>query len=101
MKTVIAPSIATVKAQAAQLFAEGKNWNSVNALIRKAGLKVKEEVIEFGLHTNKTAQAEKEAFVAETPANEIRAHYYSYNITARRSRYNYNVLRAKRVILFA
>ena len=91
--------ITALKASAATLFAQGANWNAVNALIKKSGLKFQAEVLEFGLHTNKKSIAAKEDAINNAGRLELIAHYHSVGIKSKG--FSYNVIRAKKIVFLA
>lgn len=72
-----------------------KGLNGVYGFLKKEGIKYDRQVFEFGLHTNKAANAEKSDFLK----HPLSFHLYSIGINARRTGYGYNILRGLRIIL--
>ena len=93
--TTMENSIKKVKEAALKMFEEGSNWNAVNSLLAKSGLTISEEILEFGLHTNKKSIAAKEDAINNAGRFELIAHYHSVGIKSKS--FSYNVIRAKKV----
>lgn len=84
-----------VKREIALVYSK-KGLNGVYAFLKKNKIRYELAVIEFGLHTNKKAQEQKEAFLKADPLN---FHYYSLLRRGQRNGYKYNVLRGLKITL--
>ena len=89
----------TIKNQLLELSKQGNSLNIIYSELRKNGLHFKKEVFEFGLHTSKSANLEKELFLNEKTAdNVIHLHYHSLAVKAR-SGYTYNRIRGMKITI--
>lgn len=71
----------------------GSGLNTIYSILTKNGYTYQKEVFNFGLHTNKQAQKDKEDFLNEqTDSNVVHLHYYSLAIKAKNG-YTYNRIR--------
>lgn len=82
-----------VKKQAVEIY-NAKGLVSVYSFLKKQGIAFRKNVVEFGLHTNKAANEEKNSWVNK---NELRFHYFSLGIKAR-SGYSYNRIRGIEIV---
>jgi len=84
-----------VKKQIATVYSQ-KGLNGVYAFLRKNQIPYELDVVEFGLHTNKKALKQKDAFLKADP---LHFHYYSVVRRGRQNGYKYKVLRGLKITL--
>ena len=81
------------KQQVVEIY-NAKGLVSVYSFLKKQGIPFRKNVVEFGLHTNKAANEEKNSWINK---NELRFHYFSVIIKAR-SGYGYNLIRGIEIV---
>lgn len=64
--------------------------------LKKAGIKFKKEIVEFGLHTNTQAYNDYREFINHS---KLQFHYYSRGVKCSKTGYHYNVMRGIKLVI--
>lgn len=79
---------------------QNEGLNGLYAYLRRNGIEFEKSVKEFGLNGSKKSVTAKQNWLSEKTDNKtLRFHYYGIGVKARKTGFNYNILRGIEISL--